>query len=140
MVVREEHPEAGTRLLGRDYLPPVFIGIPAVEHCVVGVAVLCVVGLQAFRRKAGTEPTSEPGNSTRESHSVYLAGVGSLGIVLVKCGLLFDVLFRPLPKMSHQPMDGFSVAREQHYPYRKEICKRNEPTHVRPNTHPDGRQ
>jgi hypothetical protein len=35
VVVREEHPEAGTRLLWRDGLPPVFAGAPAVEHRVV---------------------------------------------------------------------------------------------------------
>jgi hypothetical protein len=35
MVVREEHPETGTRLLRRDSLPPVFVGAPAIEHRVV---------------------------------------------------------------------------------------------------------
>ena len=35
MVVREEHPKAGTSLLRRDGLPPVFTGAPAVEHRLV---------------------------------------------------------------------------------------------------------
>ncbi len=35
VVVREEHPEAGTRLLRWDGLPPVFVGAPAVVHRVV---------------------------------------------------------------------------------------------------------
>jgi len=35
VVVREEHPEACTRLLGRDSFPPIFAGSTAVEHRVV---------------------------------------------------------------------------------------------------------
>ncbi len=35
MVVREEHPEAGTRFLRWDSLPPVLAGAPAIEHRLV---------------------------------------------------------------------------------------------------------
>ena len=35
VVVREEHPKAGTRFLRRDGLPPVFAGAPAIEHRLV---------------------------------------------------------------------------------------------------------
>jgi len=41
VVVREEHPKAGTRLLRWDGLPPVFAGAPAVVHRLVAPVADC---------------------------------------------------------------------------------------------------
>ncbi len=61
---------------------------PSIQALVVGMAILCVTSLQAFRRKVGPESGAPEGflgtigseivaqNSTRESNSIHWPGWG----------------------------------------------------------------